>query len=420
MTTTVVPELIEKAQRAERAVPQLAALTRAQKDRILLAMAKTVEANAAAILEANARDVQRARERSTSAEPIDRLVLNEKRMAGLSQTLRDIAAFTDPVGEVISGWRLPNGLEITKVRVPLGVIGFIYESRPNVTVDAVGLCLKSGNAVVLRGGSDAIESNIALVRILTEAGVAEGLPEGAVELIESTDRAIVGQLLCLDEYIDVVVPRGGHELMRRARREATVPIIQTGEGNCHVYVDAAADLDMAENVVENAKCQRPSVCNAAETLLVHSAVAAEFLPRVGRRLTQCGVELRADERSLPLIEGAIPATEEDWYTEYLALIMSVKVVDSVAEAVAHINGYGTHHSDAIITRDLEAAQRFTHGVDSAVVYVNTSTRFTDGGEFGLGAEIGISNQKLHARGPMGLAELTSHKYVVVGEGQVRG
>jgi glutamate-5-semialdehyde dehydrogenase len=339
MTTTVVPELIGKAQRAKHAVPQLAALTRAQKDRILLAMAKTVEANAAAILEANARDVQRARERSTSAEPIDRLVLNEKRMAGLSQTLRDIAAFTDPVGEVISGWRLPNGLEITKVRVPLGVIGFIYESRPNVTVDAVGLCLKSGNAVVLRGGSDAIESNIALVGILTEAGVAEGLPEGAVELIESTDRAIVGQLLCLDEYIDVVVPRGGHELMRRARREATVPIIQTGEGNCHVYVDAAADLDMAENVVENAKCQRPSVCNAAETLLVHSAVAAEFLPRVGRRLTQCGVELRADERSLPLIEGAIPATEEDWYTEYLALIMSVKVVDSVAEAVAHINGY---------------------------------------------------------------------------------
>jgi glutamate-5-semialdehyde dehydrogenase len=420
MTTTVVPELIEKAQRAKRALPQLAALTRAQKDRILLAMAKAVEASAAAILEANARDVARAQERGSSATPVDRLILNEKRMAGLSQALRDIAAFADPVGEVISRQRRPNGLEITKVRVPLGVVGFIYESRPNITVDAAGLCLKSGNAVVLRGGSDAIDSNTILATVLKEAGAREGMPEGAVEMIESTDRAIVGQMLGLDEYIDVIIPRGGHEFIRRARREATVPIIETGEGNCHVYVDAAADLDMAENIVENAKCQRPSVCNAAETLLVHAAVADEFLPRVGRRLTKCGVELRADERARPLIAGAIPATEEDWSTEYLALIMAVKVVDSVEEAISHINRYGTNHSDAIVTRDSEVARRFTHEVDSAAVYVNASTRFTDGGEFGMGAEMGISNRKIHARGPVGLAELTSYKYVVVGEGHVRG
>ena len=419
MTTAIIPEVLEKAQRARGAAARLAELTRAEKDRILLAMAEALEANTAAILAANAVDVKNVQEKSGSAAPVDRLILNEKRMAGLSQALRDIAAFTDPVGEVISGSRLANGLELTKVRVPLGVIGFIYESRPNVTVDAVGLCLKSGNAVVLRGGSDAIHSNIVLAKILREAGAREGMPEGAAELIESTDREIVGQLLSLNEYIDVIVPRGGHDLIRRARREATVPILETGEGNCHVYVDAGADLDMGERVTVNAKCNRPSVCNSAEKLLVHQQIAAEFLPKVGKALQEAGVELRACARSLPYIKGAIPATEEDWATEYLALIMGVKVVDSVEEAVAHINHYSTHHSDSIITRDMAAMQYFTRRVDSAAVYVNASTRFTDGGEFGLGAEIGISNQKLHARGPMGLAELTSYKYVVVGQGHVR-
>jgi glutamate-5-semialdehyde dehydrogenase len=420
VTTAIIPEVLEKAQRARQAAVKLAELTRAEKDRILLAMAGAIEARAAEILEANAKDVARAQERGSSATPVDRLILNEKRMAGLSQALRDIAAFTDPVGEIISGARLKNGLQLTKVRVPLGVIGFIYESRPNVTVDAVGLCLKSGNAVVMRGGSDAIHSNIALAKVLKEAGAREGMPEGAAELIESTDREIVGQMLSLDRYLDVIVPRGGHDLIRRARREATVPIIETGEGNCHVYVDASADLEKAVPLVVNAKCQRPSVCNAAETLLVHQAVAAEFLPSVGRALTEQGVELRACERSLPYLEGAKPATEEDWGKEYLALILAVKVVDSLEEAITHINAYGTKHSEAILTRDLEAAQRFTRAVDAAAVYVNASTRFTDGGEFGLGAEIGISNQKLHARGPMGIAELTSYKYVVVGEGHVRG
>ena len=417
--TTTISELQEKAVRARAAAAQLAALTRADKDRILVAMAKAIEANAAEILAANASDVENVTQKKSNA-PVDRLLLNEKRIAEMAAALRHVAALTDPVGEVLDGWRLPNGLEITKVRVPLGVIGIIYESRPNVTVDAAALCLKSGNATILRGGSDAILSNICLVKIITEAGEKVGLPAGAIQLIETTDRAAVGLLMQMDKYIDVLIPRGGHDLIQRVKREARIPVIETGEGNCHVYVDASADLDMAERVTVNAKCSRPSVCNAAEKLLVHQAIAAEFLPRVGKALQDAGVELRACERSLPYLKGAVAATEEDWPTEYLAMIMAVKVVDSVEEAVAHISRYGTRHSDAIITRDFTAAQCFTHGVDSAAVYVNTSTRFTDGGEFGFGAEIVICNQKLHARGPMGLAELTSYKYIVVGEGQIRG
>jgi len=420
MTTAVIPEVQEKAQRARQAAAQLAELTRAEKDRILLAMADALEANAAALLAANAQDVKNVQEKSGSAAPVDRLILNEKRIAGMAEALRAMAALPDPIGEVIGGWRVPNGLEITKVRVPLGVIGIIYESRPNVTVDSAGLCLKSGNATILRGGSDAIQSNLCLVRILTEAGGKVGLPEHAVQILETTDREAVGQLMRMDRYIDVLIPRGGHDLIQRTKREATIPVIETGEGNCHVYVDASADLDQAEPLIVNAKCQRPTVCNAAETLLVHQSLAAEFLPRIGRALTAQGVELRACERSLPYLEGAKPAAEEDWYREYLALIMAVKVVDSVEEAITHINTYGTKHSEAILTRDLKAARRFTRAVDAAVVYVNASTRFTDGGEFGFGAEIGISNQKLHARGPMGLAELTSYKYVVTGQGHVRG
>jgi glutamate-5-semialdehyde dehydrogenase len=419
MATGVIEEVVQKARRARQAAAALAALGRAEKDRILLAMADAIEERAEPILEANARDVARAQERNLSSAPIDRLVLNETRIAQMAEGLRTVARLTDPVGEVIGGWRLPNKLEIAKVRVPLGVIGIIYESRPNVTVDAAGLCLKAGNAVVLRGGSDAIDSNIALVSVLTEAGRPEGLPEGAVEIIETTDREAAAQLMRLTEYLDVLIPRGGGALIRRVKEESTVPVIETGEGNCHVYVDASADLAAAEEIVVNAKCQRPGVCNAAETLLVHADVAADFLPRVGGRLAELGVELRACDRARPHLPQAKPATEEDWATEYLSLILAVRVVDDVAEAIAHVNRYGTRHSEAILTQHLGNAQRFTHEVDAAAVYVNASTRFTDGEQFGMGAEIGISNQKLHARGPMGLPELTSHKYIVSGEGHVR-
>ena len=414
-----IAEVLEKAKRAKEAAARLAILSRAEKDRLLLAMAEALEAKQGAILAANARDVKAVQEKQMSAAPIDRLLLNEKRVREMAEGLRDVARLADPVGEVVGGWRLPNGLEITKVRVPLGVVGIIYESRPNVTVDAAGLCLKSGNATILRGGSDAINSNVALVGVLNEAGRPLGLPEGAISIIETTDREAAGELMRMDEYLDVLIPRGGGELIRRVRRESTVPVVETGEGVCHVYVDASAEAEQAEAIVVNAKCQRPGVCNSAETLLVHAA-AAELLPGIGRRLREHGVELRACERSIGHLEGAKPATEEDWPTEYLALILSVKIVDSLEEAIRHINHYGTHHSDAIVTRDLGSARRFTKEVDSAAVYVNASTRFTDGGQFGLGAEIGISNQKLHARGPMGLSELTSCKYVVVGEGHVRG
>ena len=419
MTTSVRDEVLTKGKRAKAAAARLGIMTRAQKDAILLAMADALEAASARILEANGRDVAEARKRATSAAPIDRLMLNEKRVAEMADGLRVVAALTDPVGEVIGGWRLPIGIEISKVRVPLGVIGIIYESRPNVTVDAAGLCLKAGNAVILRGGSDAINSNIELVRILTEAGGRAGLPDGGIEIIETTDREAAAQLMRLTEYVDVLIPRGGGGLIRRVKEESTVPVIETGEGNCHVYVDASADLDWAEAITVNAKCQRPGVCNAAETLLVHRDVAPQFLPRIGEKLIAQGVELRGCEETRRYLPQAKPATEEDWATEFLALILAIKVVGSIEEAIAHINRYGTMHSEAIITRDLANARRFTHEVDAAAVYVNASTRFTDGGQFGMGAEIGISTQKLHARGPMGLPELTSYKYIITGEGQVR-
>jgi len=419
MTTTATDEVIRKAKRAKAASARLAAMSRAEKDEILLAMADALEAASSEILEANRRDVEAVQQKQSSAAPVDRLLLTEARIAETAEGLRTVARLPDPVGEVLAGWRLPNGIEISKVRVPLGVVGIIYESRPNVTVDAAGLCFKAGNAVILRGGSDAINSNIALVRILNEAGAKHGLPEGAVEIIETTDRAAAAQLMRLTQYVDVLVPRGGHGLIRRVKEESRVPVIETGEGNCHVYVDAAADLARAEEIVVNAKCQRPSVCNAAETLLVHRAVASEFLPKVGARLAAMGVELRGCDETRRHIRGAKPAAEEDWATEFLSLILAIKVVGGVDEAIAHINRYGTRHSEAIITQDLNNARRFTREIDAAAVYVNASTRFTDGGQFGMGAEIGISTQKLHARGPMGLPELTSYKFVIMGEGQIR-
>jgi len=419
MTTDVREEVIGKGKRAKAAGMRLGVMSRADKDAILEAMADALEAETEAILAANARDVEAAEKRDVSSAPIDRLMLNEQRVVEMAEGLRMLARLADPIGEVIDGWRLPNGLEITKVRVPLGVVGIIYESRPNVTVDAAGLCLKAGNAVVLRGGSDAINSNIELVRVLTEAGAKQGLPEGAIEIVETTDRAAAGELMRLTEYVDVLIPRGGGGLIRRVNEESTVPVIETGEGNCHVYVDASADLDMAEAVTVNAKCQRPGVCNAAETLLVHRDVAAAFLPRVGEKLIEQGVDLRGCEETRRYLPDAKPATEDDWATEYLSLTMAIKVVGSLEEAVAHINRYGTTHSEAIIARDLNSARQFTQEVNAAAVYVNASTRFTDGGQFGMGAEIGISTQKLHARGPMGLREMTSYKYIIVGDGQIR-
>jgi glutamate-5-semialdehyde dehydrogenase len=412
-------EVIGKARRARAAAVQLATFSRGQKDAILRAMADSLEQRSAAVLEANARDAEAAQRRSASPAPLDRLILNEERIGEMAEGLRAVSALADPVGEVIDGWRLPNGLEITKVRVPLGVVGIIYESRPNVTVDAAGLCLKAGNAVILRGGSDAIHSNVALVRILNEAGVARGLPEGAVEVIETTGREAAGQLMRLTEYVDVLIPRGGAGLIRRVKEESTVPVIETGEGNCHVYVDASADLRQAEEIVVNAKCQRPGVCNAAETLLVHADVAGDFLPAVGRRLLDLGVELRGCQRTRQFLPQAKPAVDSDWPTEFLSLVLAVRTVSGLDEAISHINRHGTKHSEAILTRDLGSARRFTREVDAAAVYVNASTRFTDGGQFGMGAEIGISTQKLHARGPMALPGLTSYKFVIMGEGQVR-
>jgi glutamate-5-semialdehyde dehydrogenase len=375
--------------------------------------------NQQAILDANAKDVEAGRERGLSDALIDRLSLNQKRIEAMAEGLRQVAALPDPVGSIVSGWTRPNGLVVQKVRVPLGVVGCIYEARPNVTVDVVGLCLKSGNATVLRGGSEAINSNLALVDVLRKAAAESGVPEDAIQLICSTDRAEAQAMMRLNGIIDVLVPRGGAGLIRTVIETATVPVIETGVGNCHTYVDASADLRMAEEIAFNAKVQRCSVCNAMETLLVHRDVAEKFLPSMAERYRKAGVELRGCPRTRQIVPWAKEATEEDWYTEYLALILAVRVVDSLEDAIAHINKYGSKHSEAIVTSDYFAAKRFTEQVDAAAVYVNASTRFTDGFEFGMGAEVGISTQKLHARGPMGLEALTSTKFVVWGEGQIR-
>jgi glutamate-5-semialdehyde dehydrogenase len=350
---------------------------------------------------------------------MDRLQLSPQRIEAMAVGLEAVAALPDPVGQIIEGSVRPNGLEVRKVRVPLGVIFFIYESRPNVTADAAALAMKSGNAILLRGGKEALTSNLAIFRILSESFRQAGLPEHTVQLIQRPERAIVTELLHLPQYVDLVIPRGGESLIRTVTQEAQMPVLKHYKGNCHVYVDAAADLEMAERIVVNAKCQRPGVCNAAESLLVHVAVAESFLPRIGRVLQERGVELRGCPQTRQYLPHIRPATEEDFAAEYLDLILSVKVVQDLDEAIAHIQRYGSAHTDAIITRDLEAAQRFVAAVDSAAVMVNASTRFHDGYEFGLGAEIGISTDKFHARGPCGLTELTTYKWVVLGTGQVR-
>jgi len=419
MSTLAIEEVEDKGRVAKAAARTLATAGTNAKNAALTAMADALGANQDAILEANGRDIAGAKERGLTPHLIERLTLTPKRVGEMQTGLRQVAALPDPIGAVLSGWRRPNGLQITKTRVPLGVIGIIYESRPNVTVDAAALCLKSGNAALLRGGSEAIHSNVALARVLQDALETAGLPRECVQLIESTDRAAARRLMTLNESVDCLIPRGGASLIKTVVETATVPVIETGAGNCHVYVDKDADFEMAAEIVLNAKVQRPSVCNSAETLLVHRDVAPTFLPLIGRRLHEANVEVRGDERTRALLPEANDATEQDWYEEFNALILAVKVVDSLGDAVSHINTYGTRHSEAIITENYAAAQAFTDGVDCAAVYVNASTRFTDGFEFGFGAEIGISNQKLHARGPMGLEELTTYKYIVRGQGQVR-
>jgi glutamate-5-semialdehyde dehydrogenase len=371
------------------------------------------------ILAANARDLELARNQGLAESIIDRLQLTAKRLQVAAAGLRQVAALPDPIGRVLDSNMRPNGLQVLKVGVPLGVIFFIYESRPNVTLDAAGLCVKSGNAVILRGGKEAVHSNAALCGILRDCLTRVGLPPDAVQLVETSDRAAVGYLLQCDKFIDLVIPRGGEDLIRRVAEEARMPVLKHYKGNCHIYVDRSADAAMSERIVVNAKCQRPSVCNAAESLVVHQDAAPTILPRLARALIRRGVELRGCERTRRLIPEAVPATEEDYAAEYLSLILSIKIVDDLEAAIQHINRYGSRHSDAIVTSDLAAARRFTAAVDSAAVLVNASTRFNDGYEFGLGAEIGISTDKFHARGPCGLLELTSYKYIVYGDGQIR-
>ncbi|MFD9946386.1 glutamate-5-semialdehyde dehydrogenase [Nonomuraea sp. NPDC059023] len=411
-------EFLKVAHAAREAAAELAPLPRAPKDRALRAIADALAEQAAQIVEANAKDVERAREQGTSEAMIDRLRLDVKRVEAIAEAVRQVADLPDPVGEVLRGSTLPNGLELRQVRVPLGVIGIIYEGRPNVTVDAAALCLKSGNAVLLRGSSSAYDSNTALVRIMQEALEATEVPSGAVQLVPGQTRESVKELMRARGLVDVLIPRGGASLINSVVEESTVPVIETGVGNCHVYVDAEADLDLALDILVNSKAQRPSVCNAAETFLVHADVAAEFLPKALARLAEEGVTVHGDER-VAAHPGVVAATEDDFYAEYLSLDIAAAVVGSLEDAVAHIRKYGSGHTDAIVTRSQRAARRFVALVDSAAVAVNASTRFTDGGEFGFGAEIGISTQKLHARGPMGLPELTSTKWIYTGEGHLR-
>jgi glutamate-5-semialdehyde dehydrogenase len=403
----------EKLLRARAASSQLAQLSTAQKDLILLSMAEAIEANSQSILKANNRDIEAS---GLEGAMRDRLLLNPERISAMASGVRDVAKLPDPTYETLAEWTRPNGLRIRKLRVPLGVVGIIYESRPNVTVDTVALAFKTGNAIVLRGGKEAAQSNQHLADILS---VVDGVPEGAIELLDSSTRDSVHELIKARGLIDVLIPRGGPALISYVVENATVPVIETGAGNCHIFVDESADLEMADAIVINAKTQRPSVCNAAEKLLVHESIATKYIPRIVKKLITAGVEVRGDNPTCNLAPGAMPATEQDWGEEYLRLCIAIRVISGVDEAIAHINRYSTKHSEAIITRNEANAERFLRLVDSAAVYWNASTRFSDGGEFGFGAEMGISTQKLHCRGPFALAELTSTKYEVIGTGQTR-
>jgi glutamate-5-semialdehyde dehydrogenase len=404
---------------ARQSTRALAAASTGTKNRCLREAAAQLRVRWPRLRDANREDVQRGREVGLSSALLDRLALTEARLEAMATGLEEVAALPDPVGETIAQWRRPNGLEIGQVRIPLGVVGVIYESRPNVTADAASLCLKAGNAVVLKGGSEALATNRAIAAVLSEAAGACGLPAAAIQLIPTADRQAVHVLLKQSQYIEVIVPRGGESLIRAITESSSIPVIQHYAGVCHTYVDASADLAMAERICFNAKVQRPAVCNAMENMLVHQAVAAEFLPSMLRKLRDAGVDIRGCEQTRRIVADVTPATDADWRTEYLDLILAVKVVDSLDAAIDFINTHGTGHSDAIVTRDYASARRFQAAVDSAAVYVNASTRFTDGYEFGFGAEVGISTNRLHARGPMGLRELTTYKYVISGNGQIR-
>lgn len=411
--------IYELGRRAKEASYDLSIAETTEKNKALELMAKALIENKKSILEANEIDIKIAKEKGTKEAMIDRLKLNEERIEGMAKGILDIISLEDPVGEVIEMWKRPNGIQIGKRRVPIGVIGIIYEARPNVTCDAAGLCLKTGNVVILRGGSEAINSNKAIVKVLSNALKESGLPEDSIQLVEDTSRETATKMMQLNEYIDVLIPRGGAGLIKAVVNNATVPVIETGTGNCHVYIDETAEFEMAKNIIINAKVSRPSVCNAAEKLLIHKDLVESYLPKIVEELKSYSVEIRGDKKVLNLIADAKLATEEDWYTEYLDYIIGIKVVSNVNEAISHINKYGSGHSEAIVTNSYKNSQRFLNKVNAAAVYINASTRFTDGGEFGFGAEIGISTQKLHARGPMGLKELTTIKYIIYGNGQIR-
>ena len=411
--------LIEIGKKAKETSYILGNLSSKNKNAGLYAMAESLINNSETIIEANKIDLEASKAKGTSESMLDRLALNKQRIEGMANGLKQVAALEDPVGEVLGMWTRPNGLQIGKKRVPLGVIGIIYEARPNVTSDAAGLCFKSGNAVILRGGSEAINSNKAIAAALRDGLKSVGLVEDAVQLIEDTSREVATEMMKLNEYIDVLIPRGGAGLIKAVVNNATVPVIETGTGNCHIYIDEDCDFEMAKNIIINAKTSRPSVCNAAEKLLINEKAAKDFMPIIFKALREKNVEIRGDEALKAIDDGVVLATEEEWYDEYLDYTIGVKIVKDINEAINHINKFGSGHSEAIVTKSYEASQIFLQKVNSAAVYVNASTRFTDGEEFGFGAEIGISTQKLHARGPMGLKELTTIKYIIFGNGQIR-
>jgi glutamate-5-semialdehyde dehydrogenase len=412
----MITEICKKAKVASVEMAKLSADT---KSTALCRMANALEANTDKILAANQADVEAAKAKGLKTALLDRLALDQRKIQTMARGLREVSALADPIGTIISSWTRPNGLIISQVRVPLGVVGVIYASRPDVTSDAAGICIKSGNAVILRGGSDALNSNVAIGEVLRDALVGTNVPVDAVQVVNSPERSVAEELMHMREYIDVLIPRGGADLIKTVVETSRIPVIETGTGNCHIYVEEDADLQKATPIVINAKCQRPGTCNAAEKLLVHSKIAERYLPVVIAALRKQGVEIRGDEETRKIVADVKPATEQDWYTEFLDLIIGVKVVKDLDEAIAHINKYGTKHSDSILTTDFDKAMRFIREVDSAAVYWNASTRFTDGNQFGLGAEIGISTQKLHARGHMSVQHLTTTKYIILGSGQIR-
>ena len=411
--------MIEIGKKAKQASLELARLSTEVKNNALLAMAKALEENSEGILTANKKDVESAETKGVKAALIDRLVLDKSRIARMASSIREVSQLPDPVGQIVKTWTRPNGLIIGQIRVPLGVVGIIYESRPDVTSDASAICIKSGNAVILRGGSDAINTNIAIGRIMNEASESKGVPAGSIQVVKTVDRKAARELMAMREYVDVLIPRGGAKLIKTVVENSHVPVIETGIGNCHIYVEQDADLDSAVRIVLNAKCQRPGTCNAAEKLLVHKKIAESFLPRMIKELQASGVEVRGCARTKRIVPSVKTAIEKDWYEEYLDLIIGIKIVDDLNDAINHINKYGSKHSDAILTSDFKKALSFINGVDSAAVYWNASTRFTDGNQYGLGTEIGISTQKIHARGPMSVEHLTSTKYFILGNGQIR-